>query len=1060
MSHRLHTLLHLVPGEAPKVALFAAFGAVLQAGMAIGLAASDSLFLANLGAARLSIVYISMPVVMACFAPCLAVFQGRFGVVRTFYGTLAAIMAGGLFFGLATNFGIADFKWLPLVMKLYTGVWFISLYTLFWNFSDDFFSILDGKRMYGIIAAGSSGGGMLGAALVPWMTEIMQPAQLFVVWGCFALAAAPLLFLIRRKFRPIETEDEGGVEGSSSRDMLRSVFGVFRSSRYALGITAICFCGVHLSSVLEYLALGVLSEGKSATEMAALLGKLHAIANGITLVTNLVLFNRIVGRLGVNNTVFVLPVAYLISFVFFYLNAGYLAALVAFYAYQSILTSIEYNNINLLFNALPAMIKRQVRTFIEAMCEPLATALAGVFLLARATEWGTDNIALWGLIGTAIALTAAAIVRNDYLGALSANLRRDWLDFAQSTFSWRTLLGERDREILREKASSSPTRSERFLSVDLMGLVNDPKSPEALYRLVEESGPDDSDKLRPSIRRLVTTQDPGVVARTLLWLESPRAPEEPELLDEFSAAGVLPVRHLSRWVRSRHPSRIAMAAISRWHSARIEDTRSALEDVRLLLAGSKEEQRWGVRALGTFRHTQHARELRRYLDDSDRNLRIEALRALHRMASPESIAMIAWVMPLVADSEAEERALILGIVAKVGDEGALPELMLRAEQFSAAESRQLESLILEFGLKTIPALTQVLRRPDASSRTRCLAARALGRLAPPQLEMIAEDIMAREVALALSHVRATRVLSNLPDTESSDGLTVLRRYYRDHAAECLDFILQLLSLVGRLPDFELIRASLAFANPKDRANAIETIEQSCSRSLYDQLMPIIEATAPRKGFEQSGVPDLRDVEVILDRATQSQDPLECLAAHYACEGLGLEQRHAWFDRTLAAGPSVRVARGLLQLAQRAAHAGAASADESILHEVQKVAALVRADLFADSRILALDFLAGKSDARWSPRGERLFSSESPSQSLLLVVRGEVQLNRAIGTRRIVAGEHFNERVLMGSIRREEIADSLGSLVIMIPAAALGRAIKVFPALGISLYRVKIVSAVA
>ena len=65
---------------------------------------------------------------------------------------------------------------------------------------------------------------------------------------------------------------------------------------------------------------------------------------------------------------------------FFYLHDGFVAALLAFYCYQSLMSGVEYNNINLLLQRPAGRIKRQLRTFIEAMCEPVATASAGLFL--------------------------------------------------------------------------------------------------------------------------------------------------------------------------------------------------------------------------------------------------------------------------------------------------------------------------------------------------------------------------------------------------------------------------------------------------------------------------------------------------------------------------------------------------------------------------------------------------------------------------------------------------------------------------------------------------------
>ena len=1044
MFPRLHRLFRVVPGEGAKVATFALFAALLQAGVAIGMTAADSQFLAHLGVDWLPVFYLAIPVLMALYAPVSALLQARFGIPRIVYATLWLLVAGGLFFGFGYGFfGTAG--WFSFAMKLYVGVWYIALYTFFWNFADDYFSILDGKRLYGLIAAGAAGGAMCGSALVGWFITFLPPARMFLVWSAVALATIPVFLVLQRRFRRIEADvaDEDGGSTHPAR-LLRFILGTFRSSRFALALTAICFCTATLTGVMEYLALGVLSEGKSAAELAGMLGRLHAVANAATLVVNLVLFNRIVGRLGVNNTALILPLAYLAVFVVLYLKTGVLGALVAFFAYQSLLLSVEYNNANLLFNALPALVKRQLRTFIEARGEPLATALAGLFLLAWAAAVGRGNLALCGLLAAVGAVAIALLVRHDYVRALAINLRLDWLDFALPGRAWREQVTARDRMLFRTKALTSPSRSERTLAVDLLGYVDDPQACEALLQIVSTARPAEAERLRPAIRRLIQSGDTATIAKALLWLESDAGPEEPELLDEFTAAGVMPLRHLHQWRASSHPSRIAMSAVSRWYSSRIEDTRSALADVSALLHGDPPTRRWGVRALGTFRHSHHARELLVFLDEPDRELRIETLRALHRMAGPDSGAVLERLLAYVADATPDERGLIMGIAARIGDESAVAPLLRAAEYFSSAESHQLEEFILGLGPKTVPGLIHLLRDESTSCRSRALAARALGRLAVPQLELIVDELIDGALERARAVTYAGRIVEHHRDCASC-GLLVLLRFYRDSAADLLELILQLLSLTGRLPDFDLIRASLSFADSKDRANAIETIAQSCPHRLFQRLLPLIEWPGPRTAAEAA--PPL--LSAALRRAAESEHPVECAAALLAAHELGLPSQREWLHTSLAQRTTARTTAWLQELWSRIE-----SGEPPRLHPVERLSALARAAVFDGARIGALDYLASRATVRPLPAETLIFSADQPADEMFVVVSGTVELSRDGRTRTATTGDCLNERVLMGSIRRAEAARSRGCVVLGLTGATVAGAIEIFPALGISLYRVK------
>ena len=105
--------------------------------------------------------------------------------------------------------------------------------------------------------------------------------------------------------------------------------------------------------------------------------------------------------------------------------------LFGFLAYQGLLVTVDYNNVNFLINALPAGAKKQMRTFIEGIAEPAATALAGLFLLLFARRLGPDHLALCGLLLALAGLALVFWLRGEYVRGMIANLKRGWLDFSR-----------------------------------------------------------------------------------------------------------------------------------------------------------------------------------------------------------------------------------------------------------------------------------------------------------------------------------------------------------------------------------------------------------------------------------------------------------------------------------------------------------------------------------------------------------------------------------------------------------------------------------------------------
>src|SRR3546814_18172215 len=135
----------------------------------------------------------------------------------------------------------------------------------------------------------------------------------------------------------------------------------------------------------------VLQDGLGEAELAGLFGTLYAASNLFNLVICLFVFNRLATRLGVRNVAFIQPLTYFAVFGWFFLQGGTGAALAAFFAYHGVLTPIEYNNQNLLFNAVPSRVTRQRCTIVEGQEAQLARLIQGGFMLSSARHHDRDR---------------------------------------------------------------------------------------------------------------------------------------------------------------------------------------------------------------------------------------------------------------------------------------------------------------------------------------------------------------------------------------------------------------------------------------------------------------------------------------------------------------------------------------------------------------------------------------------------------------------------------------------------------------------------------------------
>src|SRR5262249_48472996 len=116
------------------------------------------------------------------------------------------------------------------------------------------------------------------------------------------------------------------------------------------------------------------------------------------------------------------------------------------------------------------------------------------------------------------------------------------------------------------------------------------------------------------------------------------------------------------------------------------------------------------------------------------------------------------------------------------------------------------------------------------------------------------------------------------------GREVLSRYYRGQPGVIVDFVLELLTLGGRLPHFERISAALRFGSRKERGDALETIEQGVSRDVFRVLLPLVDGRSIEERlqfFHSRSPPDPIAPAEIVRAALESSSAVESAAAAQA-----------------------------------------------------------------------------------------------------------------------------------------------------------------------------------
>lgn len=839
----------VMPGEGRQVLAFALFAILLQSGMTIGMAAGDAVFLNHLGADKLWLVFILTPLLMAILTPGYATWLQRHGINRLAEHTFVVLVI----FGVLIAWAVAQAEGWPeglrqalfVGIKLYAAVWYILLYTLFWNFTDSYFTIQDAKRLFPLFSAGMALGSIFGAGLVTLLAAHVPMAFFFFLWAVLALVTLPLLVFLKKRFQPLA--DTGAKEDTSTGRGPTSMLGALLNSPFSLILAGVLFVTLILTNLIEYQYFEILGRDRDAAELAVLFGLLYALSALFNLVVNLFLYSRLVVWLGIRTLMLVMPLVYLLTFAVLFITDHLWAAVLAFWAYHGVLTSLEYNTQNILFNAVPGQYKKSIRTYIEGLVEPSASLFSGLFLLIAVPLLDPRSLAGIALLVTVVLIGLALLLRHHYRGAMAANIQT----------------------LAKQHAA---------------GRIPHPGAQEG--------------------HALLTQHTKGGAKTMERWVTLCLAAEWHGLqgLDQQQAveaahAGLISTSRAVAWLNDTTPHLRAAAALTLWHLGDVRYVKDAVQTLHQLAQGATHERILAIQAYGCMGDPLSLHALKDALDSHEPDIRHAALKALqgalrHGMSTA---GLGEKLLDILAQEDSDGRLLAIDCLGMLEDPRLVLPMLQLADRLRPTELQRLEHTLTHLGIQVLLPTMRVLADTGFGHRTRSLAANLAARIDLNQAIPLFESIMDEELERGLRlQTYAQQLAYHLASLHSKPprALALLHQRLTASAKNAGLRVIELAALSGRLPSFASLDQALCSHNPKDRANALETIEQGLSKQQVIRLIRLLEADASYATLEPplSGAASELAAWLANVLETAELDPLETAVALVATVGLVMPER--------------------------------------------------------------------------------------------------------------------------------------------------------------------------
>jgi HEAT repeat protein len=444
--------------ERSRALFFTALLTLISAAQTLGLAGSEALLLARLGAERLPVLFVAAALVTVLGSVVYAALVGRSRndllLIRMLLATAAALALGAV----GANAGVVAA--LPALFCLFYLTQAVFL-NHFWTFSGDYFDSLAAKRLFPVFTLGSSVGGLLGGVGAVALTRWIGPVALVGAWAVLLGLAALLLRLARRPLRrwgPLELEeaDETSFEGmrGAASYLGRATIGRWLVAS-AIGMVLAIF-------VAQYLYSDVFARRfPDPAELAAFFGLYLAITNLAEIALELAVTPWLIRRFGVPTAQLVHPLMMLAAFGGLAFQYGLASAVGARVSRELAENAVAQPIRSLVYNALPQRLRGRIRAFLEGIVVYAGMAGAGALLLV-AGDPEPQVLAWCGAGAGALYLFANLRVRREYLRELVTGIRAGRLDFGALGDEVGDLetqqLSELCLQMLREE-SQRPSRS-------------------------------------------------------------------------------------------------------------------------------------------------------------------------------------------------------------------------------------------------------------------------------------------------------------------------------------------------------------------------------------------------------------------------------------------------------------------------------------------------------------------------------------------------------------------------------------------------------------------------
>jgi len=999
LKTRLLAFLKIHPDESRLAGLVAMLFLVVQAGQGIGENAAFSLFLSSIDVDVLPYMYMGLGGVVfiasIAFSAALSKYQNSSVVIN--------LLAGS-----AVLFGV---EWAAIILfkqQISFPLLWITAYgmgvvigTLLWTTAGEVCDARQAKRLFPLFASLGILGSVLGNLLTGVIASLIGAEGLVLF---YAILLGVGFFLVRKIAASyFKIEEESDVSFSLVND-LRAGYDFVRNSQLfrLIAVSSILY------SILFFTVDFPFSERVSneylnnAEGLASFKGLFTSVTTAVTFLISLFLANRLYTRLGIVNSVLIMPVTYIVAFAVFFLSFDFWGAVGAKFGQMIILGGLAGTAWNALFNVVPADRRGQVLAFNNGVPSQIGVVLSGVLIILSNQVLQPKHVLLLGAVVALVTMYFTWKMRPAYGEALLSALRAGRIEvFSEEVDDFS---GYKDDPVTLQiifKSLKDPSPVTRRLAVEMLTRVG---SRLAIPDLIEGLSDEDASVRVEAIKALMKLDAKPAVAMIVRGLDDAN-----DTVREQTLAS------LPKLEAASSPKLI-------------QSLERLLEDPNI---------RVGARAAVVLLYLKETEKavpfLSNLLENKDENMRLAALRAYQAIASNTTVK-------LKLDGNLMLKALTDPVPAVRREAVRAASLMLDDELLLALAERLADedAIVRENASESLrqvwPASRSVLLQILGGESTGVALSAALNAIPAGDDEILhpLKGYIQHEVSV-IRHWRM--LIKAIPYTGQLVKLLVDILNY--HVSLSEERLVKAVGLFGNPRAMELVRKGVVAGDASARAAALETLETLGDKRITNEVLPILDRGGLLQGEDdqEMRVEDainillehdekrlnvlalyaiaelkLREFMPVLQKISQGEDPLLQETARDAMSRMGGTVLMKKTSKNLKTLKTLSVMDRILLLRQVPMFSGLSPDD------LERIAEIAEEQLFLDRSLLC----------REGEHGDALFVITSGKVD---VIARTGKQETVLATRGI--GDFVGEMAILESAPRSATLKARGSVRVLV-----------------------------